>query len=73
MCLCLSAVHPLWRLIQSEGQITTDEIYRVFNMGIGMIVITDKDFVAEVQKLFPEPPFVIGQLVKGEKQVCLIQ
>jgi len=64
---------PLWKLIQSEGQITTDEMYRVFNMGIGMILIVDKDSVAEVQKLIPEPTFVIGQLVEGEKQVRLIQ
>ncbi len=64
---------PLWKLIQSEGQIATDEMYRVFNMGIGMIVIVDKDSVAEAQKHISEPTFVIGQLVKGEKKVCLIQ
>lgn len=64
---------PLWKLIQSEGQIATDEMYRVFNMGIGMVVIVDQTKVGEVQKLIPEPTFVIGQLVKGEKQVRLIQ
>ena len=64
---------PLWKLIQSEGQIATDEMYRVFNMGIGIIIIVDKDSVAEVQKLISEPTFVIGQLVKGEKKVRLIQ
>ncbi len=64
---------PLWKLIQSEGQIATDEMYRVFNMGIGMVIIADKDSVAEIQKLIPQPTFVIGQLVKGEKQVRLIQ
>jgi len=64
---------PLWKLIQSEGQIATDEMFRVFNMGIGMVIIMDKDSVAEVQKLIPEPTFVIGELVKGEKQVRLIQ
>lgn len=69
-----SWTHPaLWKLIQSEGQIATDEIYRVFNMGIGMVLIVDKTKVAEVQKLIHEPTFVIGQLVKGEKQVRLIQ
>ena len=64
---------PLWKLIQSEGQIATDEMYRVFNMGIGMILIVDKTKVEEVQKRIHEPTFVIGQLVKGEKQVRLIQ
>jgi len=64
---------PLWKLIQSEGQIAADEMYRVFNMGIGMVVIVDKTNVEEVQKRIHEPTFVIGQLVKGEKQVRLIQ
>jgi phosphoribosylaminoimidazole (AIR) synthetase len=64
---------PLWKLIQSEGQIATDEMYRVFNMGIGMVLIVDQAKVEDVQKLIPEPTFVIGQLVKGEKQVRLIQ
>jgi len=62
----------LWKLIQSEGQIATEEMYRVFNMGIGMVIIVDKDFVVEIQKLISEPTFVIGQLVKGEKKVRLI-
>jgi phosphoribosylamine--glycine ligase/phosphoribosylformylglycinamidine cyclo-ligase len=64
---------PLWKLIQSEGQIATDEMYRVFNMGIGMVIIVDQAKVEEVQKRIHEPTFVIGQLVKGEKQVRLIQ
>jgi phosphoribosylamine--glycine ligase/phosphoribosylformylglycinamidine cyclo-ligase len=64
---------PLWKLIQSEGQIATDEMYRVFNMGIGIVLIVDKTNIVEVQKLIHEPTFVIGQLVKGEKQVRLIQ
>ena len=64
---------PLWKLIQSEGQIATDEMYRVFNMGIGMVIIVDKTKVEEIQALIHEPTFVIGQLVKGEKQVRLIQ
>jgi len=63
---------PLWKLIQSEGQIPTDEMFRVFNMGIGMIVIVNQTKVEEVQKRIPEPTFVIGQLVKGEKKVRLI-
>lgn len=63
----------LWKLIQSEGQIATDEMYRVFNMGIGMVIIVDKTKVEEIQALLHEPTFVIGQLVKSEKQVRLIQ
>jgi phosphoribosylamine--glycine ligase/phosphoribosylaminoimidazole synthetase len=63
---------PLWKLIQSEGHIATDEMYRVFNMGIGMVAVVDKTRAAEVQKLIPEPTFAIGKLVRGEKKVQLV-
>jgi phosphoribosylamine--glycine ligase/phosphoribosylaminoimidazole synthetase len=63
---------PLWKLIQSEWHIATDEMYRVFNMGIGMVIIADKTEAAEIQKLIPEQTFIIGNLVKGEKKVRLI-
>ena len=62
----------LWRLIQSEGHIATDEMYRVFNMGIGMVIIADKTKAAEIQSLIPEQTFIIGQLTAGEKKVRLI-
>lgn len=63
---------PLWKLIQQKGNIATDEMYRVFNMGIGMIVIVDTAKVTETRKLISEPTFIIGELVKGEKKVQLI-
>jgi len=62
---------PLWNFIQQTGNIATDEMYRVFNMGIGMIAIVDKESAVNVQKLIPEETFVIGELIKGEKKVQL--
>jgi phosphoribosylformylglycinamidine cyclo-ligase len=32
-------VPPLFQLIEQEGQVDHDEMYRVFNMGMGMVVI----------------------------------
>lgn len=63
---------PLWNLIQQKGEIDTEEIYRVFNMGIGMIAIVDKDTVSKIQSLIPETTFVIGELVAGHKKVQLV-
>jgi len=65
-------VPPLWSLIQERGNISTDEMYRVFNMGIGMVIIADKTRAAEIQSLIPEPTFIIGELVEGEKKVRLV-
>jgi phosphoribosylamine--glycine ligase len=64
-------VPPLWRLIQQKGNITIDEMFRVFNMGIGMVVIADKDSVAEVQRLIPETTWEIGKLVSGSRKTIL--
>jgi phosphoribosylformylglycinamidine cyclo-ligase/phosphoribosylamine--glycine ligase/phosphoribosylformylglycinamidine cyclo-ligase len=63
---------PLWKLIQHKGNIATEEMYRVFNMGIGMVIVVDKNKVSEIQKQILEPTFIIGELIKGEKKTRLI-
>ena len=65
-------VPPLWKLIQQKGNISIDEMYRVFNMGIGMIAIVDKPHAIEIQERIPELTFIIGELVKGEQKVLLV-
>ena len=64
-------VPPLWTLIQARGDISTEEMYRVFNMGIGMVAIVDRSILADLQKSISEPSFVIGELVKGGREVVL--
>ena len=64
-------VPPLFRLIQERGKITSNEMYRVFNMGIGMVVIADKQHVGALQKGIPEETFIIGELVEGNRKVIL--
>ena len=65
-------VPPLWHLIQQAGEIAPEEMYRVFNMGIGLIAIVDKESVVKIQELIPKETFVIGELVEGHKKVQLI-
>ncbi len=60
-----------WSLIQSEGQIAAEEMYRVFNMGIGMVAIVDKSSSADFQSSISELSFIIGELVPGERKVIL--
>ena len=64
-------VPPLWKLIQEKGSISTEEMYRVFNMGIGMIAIVDRSQAAIFQSSISEPTFIIGELVEGKKKVFL--
>jgi len=64
-------IPPLWNLIQQKGNIATEEMYRVFNMGIGMIAIVEKSLVAEFQRQISEETFIIGELVSGEGKTVL--
>jgi phosphoribosylaminoimidazole (AIR) synthetase len=65
------SVPPLWKLIQQKGDIAADEMYRVFNMGIGMVAIVDKSVASDLQTSIPEPTFIIGELVEGEHKTIL--
>ncbi len=65
-------VSPLFQLTQKRGQVPTEQMYTVFNMGIGMIVIVAPEKLALLQKLIAEPTWQIGQLVNGKKEVKLV-
>ncbi|MCE9622846.1 MAG: phosphoribosylformylglycinamidine cyclo-ligase [Actinomycetia bacterium] len=64
-------VPPLFRLLEQRGAVDSDEMYRVFNMGIGMIAVVSAEDVDAVRALIPEESFVIGELVSGSKGVTL--
>jgi phosphoribosylformylglycinamidine cyclo-ligase len=65
-------VPPLWNLVQQKGNISTEEMYRVFNMGLGLIAIVEKSIATEIQERIPKRSFIIGELVKGEQKVVLV-
>ena len=64
-------VPPLFTLIQQRGEIAPEEMYRVFNMGIGMVAIVDKENVEKLKKAIPEQTFILGELVEGNCKVVL--
>jgi len=64
-------VPPLFTLVQRLGEINPREMYRVFNMGIGMLAVVARDDVDEVRRQIPEETWVVGELVAGEQKVIL--
>ncbi len=66
------SVPPLWNLIQQMGNIATEEMYRVFNMGIGMVIVADKTLAADIQNLIQEETFIIGELSAGSRKTRLL-
>ncbi|MBI2860309.1 MAG: phosphoribosylformylglycinamidine cyclo-ligase [Chloroflexi bacterium] len=55
-------VPPLFRLIQERGKVSPDEMYRVFNMGIGMALICAPEDADRLLSALPESK-VIGQVL----------
>jgi phosphoribosylformylglycinamidine cyclo-ligase len=67
-------VPPIFKLLQEGGGVTDEEMHRVFNMGIGMVLIVDPKSVPAVQKIAEHEgvkSFVIGEIRKGKPAVVI--
>jgi len=66
-------VPPLFQIIQKTGDIDEDEMYRVFNMGIGMTVICSTNDKDALLSALPESR-IIGSVIKlqGGSRVTLL-
>ena len=65
-------IPPLFRAVRElTPQMSTDELYRTLNMGIGMVVVCDPNDVNDVQAAIPESTWRIGRLVSGPRSVTL--
>ncbi len=63
---------PIFGVMQKLGNVETDEMFRAFNMGIGMVVICDKSEVSSIKNHLmeiDEKCFEIGRVVPGNKEV----
>ncbi|MGA2298313.1 MAG: phosphoribosylformylglycinamidine cyclo-ligase [FCB group bacterium] len=57
-------VLQIFKLIQKTGNISNDEMRRAFNLGIGMILIADKNNVDSIINLCKnEHPKIIGEII----------
>jgi len=62
-------VPPIFRALQEGGRVTSDEMFRVFNMGVGMIVIAsaaEARSVADDLAAAGERSWILGEVVEGE-------
>ena len=58
-------IPPVFSYLQKEGKIPEKEMYRTFNMGIGMLVVVHEEEVDDILQQFTalgETPFVIGEI-----------
>jgi phosphoribosylformylglycinamidine cyclo-ligase len=65
-------VHPIFELIQEQGEVSEAEMYDVFNMGCGFcVVVPPRDEAAALERLRAHYPDAqrIGAAIEGPKQV----
>jgi phosphoribosylformylglycinamidine cyclo-ligase len=65
-------VPAIFGWLEKQGGIAVEEMYHVFNMGIGMVAVLDPgqaERALEKLKRLGEPAFLIGKIVKGDKKV----
>ncbi|MBU1700085.1 MAG: phosphoribosylformylglycinamidine cyclo-ligase [Candidatus Eisenbacteria bacterium] len=69
-------VPALFRLIQERGDVAEKEMFRVFNMGIGWVLMIDREDLPRTgEKLGVDgiDYWVLGELVKGEGKVVIVE
>lgn len=62
---------PIFDLIQETGHVTDAEMFRVFNMGLGMIIVVPAEQAALAQAAVSEAR-VVGKIVRGDRQVRVV-
>ena len=67
-------IPPIFRMLASDGSIAEEAMFNTYNMGVGMITAVDKqdvDKTVEAIKAAGETPYIMGEIVDGEKGITL--
>ncbi len=67
-------VLPIFEFLKEKGKIKEEEMYRVFNMGIGICIIISKNKLKGLSNYFEKNSqefYIIGEIKKGEGRVVI--
>ena len=65
-------VPPVFRWLQQLGDVDDDEMYRVFNMGVGLALVVSPYYAESIQQQLATlglESWVIGRAVEGDQNV----
>jgi len=65
-------VPQIFRLIEDKGNVPEEEMYRTFNMGIGMVLVAKPDNAHKIKAAlgkFNLRSWIIGEVTRGKRQV----
>ena len=57
-------VLPIFKALEKYGNIKHEEMFEIFNMGIGLMLAVSPDKVERVKELLDEPVYELGRIVK---------
>ncbi len=67
---------PLFRFLAEAGSLVDRELYRTFNMGVGMVLIVDPSDAGAISDTLVrsgEAVYEIGEVVKGTREVRIVR
>lgn len=64
-------IPALYPFLQERGNISLEEMARVFNLGIGMIAIISPNQVEETRNRIAEETWVIGEIIPGSRKTIM--
>lgn len=68
-------VHSIFRLVQKLGDISEREMFKTFNMGIGLVLVieeSDKERIMKALKRYGESAYIIGRVDSGRRGVIYV-
>jgi len=67
-------VLPIFKLMQEIGNVSEAEMYRTFNMGVGMVIVTSAQDFQKVESDLQQQGAVvyqIGRVINGQREVAI--
>jgi phosphoribosylformylglycinamidine cyclo-ligase len=67
-------IPPIFTLIQKTGKIEDMEMYRTFNMGIGLVTVLAENEVSKLHSVLSSThrSLIIGRVITGNKNVKIL-
>ncbi|HFU4448844.1 TPA: phosphoribosylformylglycinamidine cyclo-ligase [Streptococcus suis] len=66
-------VLPIFTALETYGQIKHEEMFEIFNMGIGMVLAVSPEQVEKVRELVDEEVYEIGRIIAKEDKSVVIK
>ena len=66
-------VLPIFKALEKYGDIKHEEMFEIFNMGIGLMLAVKPENVERVKELLDEPVYEIGRIVKKDGASVVIK